>query len=150
MCSVIDLVFDLDVTGYDPSDRYGLAEVFFEKDFEDLARWLGVAPLSAFYSDDPDVLDSDFEEDFFDDPAELQRLKEQMGPETFFKPADALKSVKALRDYLMNSANEQEKSPRPGAAYVDDALIDELTEVENSLMLAESQGVKFYFVLAED
>lgn len=150
MGTVIEIEFDRDVIGYESSDRYTLAEVFFEKEFEGLARWLGVAPLSEFYSDDPDSLDSCFDEDFFDDAAELDRLKDQVGPETFFKPADAIKSVKALRDYLMNFPNEQERSTGPGEDYVDDAFIDELTEVENSLKLAESQGVKFYFVLTED
>jgi len=45
---------------------------------------LGVTHLVAFYSDDPNSLDDAFDEDFFDDPKELDRLKEKMGPEKFF------------------------------------------------------------------
>ncbi len=144
MGSVIDIVFDREVTGYEGCDRYSLAEVYFEKKFDDLARRLGVAPLGDFYSDDPNKLDGDFDEDFFDDPAELERMKREMGPEEFFDPADALKSVTVLRDHLRDNPKELKKSPRRNK------LVDELTEVEKTLNLAKSQGVKFHFVLTPD
>src|SRR5262249_52332596 len=98
MSSVIDIVFDRDVAGYAPDDRYSLACVYFEAEFEELAKRLGVAPLTAFYCDDPNSLDN-----YFDDPAELEALKQRMGPEKFFEPADALRSVTALRDHLRES-----------------------------------------------
>lgn len=150
MSSVIDIVFDRDVAGYGPGDRYTLACVYFEAEFENLAKRLGVAPLTAFYSDDPDSLDHDFDEDFFEDPAELEVLKQKMGPEQFFDPADALKSVTALRDYLRESPLKLAKPPHRGAEPIARGLIDELTEVERSLNLAKSQGAKFYFVLTPD
>lgn len=150
MSSVIDIVFDREVAGYAPEDRYSLACVYFEAEFEQLAKLLGVAPLTAFYSDDPNSLDNNFDEDFFDDPAELEALKQKMGPEKFFEPADALKSVTALRDHLRESPLKLEKPPYRGAERVAHELIDELTEVERSLNLAKSQGVKFHFVLTPD
>ena len=63
MSSVIDIVFDRDVTGYVPDDRHSHACVYFEAEFEELAKRLGVAPLTTFYSDDPNSLDNDFDED---------------------------------------------------------------------------------------
>jgi hypothetical protein len=117
---------------------------------KNLAKRLGVAPLSAFYSDDPSALDHDFDEDFIDDPAELEALKQKMGPEQFFDPADALKSVTVLRDHLRESPLKMEKPPHRGAERVARELIDELTELERSLNLAKSKEVKFHFVLTPD
>src|SRR5690242_13873530 len=68
MGSVIDIVFDRDMTDYEPEDRYSLACVYFEPEFEELAKRLGVTPLTEFYSDDPESLDDEFDEGFFDDP----------------------------------------------------------------------------------
>jgi hypothetical protein len=150
MSSVIDIVFDRDVAGYAPDDRYSLACVYFEAEFEGIAKRLGVAPLTAFYSDDPNSLDNNFDQDFFADPAELEALRQKMGPEKFFEPADALKSVTALRDHLRESPLKLAKPPQRGAERVARELIDELTEVERSLNLAKSQGVKFHFVLTPD
>jgi hypothetical protein len=146
MGSVIDIVFDRDVAGYEVNDRYSLACVYFEAEFEDLANRLGVAPLTAFYSHDPDSLD----DDFFDDPKELEALKQKMGPEQFFNPSDALKSVTALRDRLRESPLKLKNPPRRGAERVGRELIEELTEVERSLNLAKAQGAKFHFVLTPD
>ena len=150
MSSVIDIVFDRDVAGYEVNDRYSLACVYFEKEFEELAKRLGVAPLTAFYSDDPDSLDGDFDEDFFEDPKELEALKQKMGPEQFFNPSDALQSVATLRDHLRASPLVLEQPPSRGAGRVARELIDELTEVECSLNLAKAQGAKFHFVLTPD
>src|SRR5262249_46126323 len=110
------------------------------------AKRLGVVPLTEFYSDNPDSLDHDFDEDFFDDPAKLEALKQSFGPEEFFDPAEALKSVTALRDHLRESPLKLEKPPFRGAERVARELIDDLTEVERSLNLAKSQGVRFHFV----
>jgi len=148
--SVIDIVFDREVAGYAPCDRYSLACVYFKAEFEGLAMGLGIAPLTAFYSDDPNSLDLCFDEDFFDNPAELEALKQTMGPEEFFNPADALTSVTALRDHLRESPLNLKKPPDRGAERVARELIDELTEVESSLNLAKSQGVKFHFLLTPD
>lgn len=144
MSSVIDLVFDQEVAGYEALDRYSLACVYFEQAFEDLAKKLSIKPLTEFYSEDSDSLD-----DYFDDPEELLELKEKLGSEEFFDPAEALKSVVALRDYLTkfpieleNLYQDFDKDPQE--------LINELTELERSLGLALSQGVKFYFVLTPD
>jgi hypothetical protein len=150
MSSVIDIVFDRDVAGYTPDDRYSLASVYFEAEFEELAKRLGVSPLITFYSDDPNSLDNDFDEGFFDDPADLETLKQKMGSEKFFDPADALKSVTALRDHLRESPLKLEKPLYRGAERVAREVVDELTEVERSLNLAKSQGVKFHFVLTPD
>jgi len=89
MSSVIDIVFDRDVDGYEVNDRYSLACVYFEKEFEDLARRLGVTPLSAFYSDDPNSLDNDFDEGFFDDPKELAPPRCGLIPDGCCAPKDA-------------------------------------------------------------
>jgi hypothetical protein len=150
MSSVIDIVFDRDVADYEPEDRYSLACVYFEPEFEELAKRLGVTPLTEFYSDDPDSLDDEFDEDFFDDPKELEALKQKMGPEEFFDPADALKSVTTLRDHLRTSPLKLAKPPSRGVDRVAREVVDELTEVERSLSLAKAQGVKFYFVLTPD
>jgi hypothetical protein len=104
-----------DVAGYKAADRYSLACVYFEAEFENLAKRLGVAPLTAFYSDDPNSLDHDFDDDFFGDPAELEALKQKMGPEQFFDAAEALKSVTALRDHLRESPLKLEKPPQAGS-----------------------------------
>lgn len=150
MSSVIDIVFDRDVAGYSPDDRYSLGCVYFEAEFEELAKSLGVVPLTAFYSDDPNSLDNDFEEDFFDDPTELEALKQKMGPEKFFDPADALKSVTALRDRLRESPLKLANPPHRGTERVAREVIDELSKVERSLNLAKSQGARFHFVLTPD
>lgn len=150
MSSVIDLVFKRDVVGYEEADRYCLACVYFEEEFEDLAKSLGVTPLTDFYSDDPDSLDDVFEEDFFDDPADLEKLKQKMGPEQFFNAADALKSVTAIRDHLNTSPLKLKKPPHRGGRRFAQELIDELNELERSLKLAKSQRVKFHFVLTPD
>lgn len=147
MSSVIDIVFDRGVAGHEPADRYSLACVYFEPEFEALANRLGVPPLTSYYSDDPDSLDHVFDEDFFEDPAELEALKQKMGPKQFFDPADALNSVVALRDELRAFPLKLAKTPRRGAERVARELIDELTEVEATLKLAKSQGARFYFVL---
>ena len=84
MSSVIDIVFERRVKGFEVADWYDFASVYFEDEFEALAKRLGVTHLGAFYSDDPNSLDDAFDEDFFDDPKELDRLKEKMGPEKFF------------------------------------------------------------------
>ncbi len=73
-----------------------------------------------------------------------------MGPKRFFDPTDALNSVTALRDQLRETPLKLEKPPHRGAERVARELIDELTEVERSLNLAKSQGVRFYFVLTPD
>lgn len=150
MSSVIDIVFDRNVAGYEPEDRYSLACVYFEAEFEELAKSLRVAPLTMFYSDDPNSLDNDFDEDAFDDPAELEALKQSMGPETFFDPAEAINSITTLRDHLRDSPLQLKKPPYRGAERVARELIDELTEVERALKLAKSQGAKFHFVLTPD
>lgn len=139
----IDIVFDRKVPDYDGNDRFALAMVFFEKEFEELAKRLGVAPLVKFYSDDPETLEDWFDEDYFDDPQELERLKEKEGPEEFFDPADGLKSVSALRAHL-------ETSPMGIMKYeknIDSRLLDELTEVEQSLSKAAACGAKFHFLV---
>ena len=111
---------------------------------------MGVTHLVAFYSDDPNSLDDAFDEDFFDDPKELDRLKEKMGPEEFFDSGDALKSVTVLRDYLKKGLSSRKKSERKEVDFASDNLVDELTQVETALKLAKAQGVKFHFVLTPD
>jgi hypothetical protein len=143
--SVIDIMFDREVAGYEPDDRYSLACVFFEEEFKNLAMRLGVPPLIAFYSNNRDSL-----EDFYDDPAEFEAMKQKMGPEDFFNPADALKSVTALRDHLKKTPLKLEKPPDRGAERVARELVDELTEVERSLKLAKARKAKFHFVLTPD
>lgn len=150
MSSVIDIMFDRDIASYEAIDRYSLACVYFEPEFEALAKQLGVRPLTDFYSDDPNSLDDCFDEDFFDDPAELEALKQKHGPEEFFDPADALKSVIALRDHLRESPLKLKKPPHRGQDRVARELIEELAEVERSLNLAKLQNAKFYFVLTPD
>src|SRR5262249_26933967 len=103
-----------------------------------------------FYSDDPDKLEDDFDEDFFDDPKELERMKQEMGPEEFFDAAEALKSVAVLRDHLRHTPLVLAKPPSRGAERVASELIDELTEIEQSLTMAKAQGVKFHFALTPD
>lgn len=145
MSSTIDIVFDRDLAGYEPDDRCSLAFIFFESEFEDLAKQLGVVPLTKFYSDDPDSLDDCFDDDFFDDPKELEALKQKMGPTEYFDPAHALESVTVIRDELKRSPL---KLRRPGRK-VNQDLVNELAEIEQSLEKAKNQGVKFYFVLTE-
>ena len=111
---------------------------------------MGVTHLVAFYSDDPNSLDDAFDEDFFDDPKELDRLKEKMGPEEFFDPGDALKSVTVLRDYLKKGLTSRKKSELKEVDFASDTLVDELTQDVTALKLAKAQGVKFHFVLMPD
>ena len=150
MSSVIDIVFERRVKGFEVADWYDFASVYFEDEFEALAKRLGVTHLGAFYSDDPNSLDDAFDEDFFDDPKELDQLKEKMGPEEFFDPGDALKSVTVLRDYLKKGLSSRKKSERKEVDFASDNLVDELTQVETALKLAKAQGVKFHFVLTPD
>ena len=143
MSSTIDIIFERKVRKYSPEDRCRLADVFFEPEFEALAKRLGVSPLTEFYSDDPDSLDDCFDDDFFDDPKELEALKKKMGPKEYFDATTALKSITALRDHLKRTPLEKTKSGREFGP----RLVDELTEVERSLNKAKVQGIKFYFVL---
>lgn len=139
----IDFVFDRDVPGYAPEDRWALARVYFEDAFGDLAKHLGVEPLVTFYSEDPDSLDDWFDEDYFDDPQELQRLKEKHGPEEFFDPAIALRSVAALRAHLKDSPFPIEDK-REGH---DQRLLEEFAEIERALTQAKQSGARFHFVV---
>src|SRR5258706_16363549 len=59
--------------------------------------------LTAFYSGDPNSMGNLFDGNFFDDPKEIEGLREKMGREELFDPADALKSGRALRGHLRGS-----------------------------------------------
>jgi hypothetical protein len=138
MSSTIDIVFDRKVAGYEPDDRCSLAYVFFDPEFEELARRVDVVPLKAFYSDDPKSLDWQI-----DDPVDRERLKKELGPARFFRPSDCLISVTAMRDQLKNAPLSM---TMPGRDLNCD-LLKELAEVEQALYLAEAQGAEFYFVI---
>jgi hypothetical protein len=136
--STIDIVFDREVAGYAPDDRCSLAYVFFEPQFEDIAKSLAVRPLTAFYSDEPDSVANSI-----DDPIERERLRKQLLPAQYFSPTDGLVSVRAIAGQLGKTPLQMDRPVRNLAQ----DLVAELAEVEKALQQAEQQGAKFYFVI---
>jgi hypothetical protein len=140
MSSTVYIVFDKKVAGYEPDDRCNLAYVFFEEQFKELARKIAVPPLTDFYSDDPDSLDSEI-----DDPIVREDLKKQLGPAKYFSPVDGLRSVRAI---LARLRKEPLQLSRPGRNLAED-LLNDLAEVNQALEKASEQGARFYFKVGE-
>ena len=129
MSSTVYIVFDKEVAGYEPDDRCSLAYVFFEDQFKELARKIAVPPLTDFYSDDPDSLDSEI-----DDPIVREDLKKQLGPAEYFSPADGVRSVRAI---LAQLRKEPLQMSRPGRNLIED-LLNELARGRSSTRKSES------------
>ena len=140
MSSNIDIVFDRKIEGYSPDDRTSLAYVFFNPEFEEIAKNCKATPLTEFYSDEPDSLDYEI-----DDPVVRKDLKKQMGPAQYFSPAQGIRSIKAICAQLSKKPIE---IVRPGRNLRED-LLAELDEVEKALELASDQGARFYFKLVQ-
>lgn len=94
------------------------------------ARSSKVAGIASLLSENPDALRAQLQADGFD-PSRMR-----LPPEQWFNPADGLKTVRALSEYVNANLNAF-KQPNP--------ILRDLKATETLLAAAESGGVRFHF-----
>ncbi len=94
------------------------------------ARRKNVETISAMLSESPATLIEQMKADGFD------TSKMRIPPERWFAPADGLKTLRALAEYVTENLNDF-KQPNP--------ILRDLKAAETLLAAAEGMGVKFHF-----
>ena len=94
------------------------------------ARRKSVEPLTSLLSESQAVLRAQMEADGFD-PSKMR-----LPPETWFNPADGLKTIRALADFVGTNLNDF-KQPNP--------ILRDLKAAEALLVAADAAGVRFHF-----
>ena len=123
------VALDPPVPGLNPNanDRTVLAKS--SKAIDTLARSIGIAPLSAFYSYGLETL-----ADIADDET-IEQMRASGHVPTWYIPQAGLDTVRALRDRLHD--------PAVGSAFDVAQAVRELEDLERILMEADKNGVKF-------
>ena len=103
------------------------------KPLEALAKQLGVPPLSAFVSEDPENV-----YDLVDDEDEAEELMEKLPPVKWSSPTEALPTVQALHEHFVA------KKPCDGVKNAA-KLIPELANLETVLNYANKKKANFRF-----
>lgn len=98
------------------------------------ARRKGVASLSSMLSESASALAEQLRADGFDP------TKMRLPPEQWYDPAEGLKSVRALWEYVTANLNDF-KQPNP--------ILRDLKSAEALLTAAAAAGTKFHFVKAD-
>ena len=98
------------------------------------ARRREVSPLTALLSENQGVLRAQLEAEGFD-PSKMR-----LPPEVWFDPAEGLKTVRALAEYVGSNLNDF-KQPNP--------ILRDLKTAEALLAAAEAAGVRFHFTKSD-
>ncbi len=99
-----------------------------------VARRKDVATLSSFLSEDQEKLRQQMIDEGFD-PSKMR-----LPPERWFPPADALKTIAALFEYVSSNLNDF-KQPNP--------ILRDLRAAQTILSAAAEAGVAFHFSSAD-
>lgn len=98
------------------------------------ARSQHVEPLTSLMSENQEVLRAQMQASGFD-PSKMR-----LPPELWFEPAEGLKTVRGLAEYVTAHLNNY-KQPNP--------ILRDLKAAETLLAAAEAAGVKFHFTKSE-
>lgn len=101
---------------------------------ESAARRKGVTWISGFLSESQAKLIEQMKADGFD-PSKMR-----LPPERWFAPADAIKSLRVVAEFVTANLNDF-KQPNP--------ILRDLKAAEAVLVAAETAGVKFHFTSAD-
>ncbi|HEV2293109.1 MAG TPA: hypothetical protein VGR35_04590 [Tepidisphaeraceae bacterium] len=122
------------LAAYAKSKSMGKALARESDRLDSAARRKGAEPLTALLSESQSALRAQLEADGFDPD------KMRLPPEIWFEPAQGLKTVRALADYVGENLNDF-KQPN--------AILRDLKAAEALLAAAEGAGVKFHFTKAD-
>jgi|DewCreStandDraft_4_1066084.scaffolds.fasta_scaffold123532_2 hypothetical protein len=129
MASGWTVVYEIDVGAPRLGSAAGKSLLYYHHQIDELARQLGLVPLSAFFSRDPgDILRYMREMGVEPDPANLP-------DEEWFEPTEGLATVRGLLVHLQTHTTDL---PEPAR------IVADLQLVEQSLLLAIDHGVRFH------
>lgn len=125
------IVLERDIEGFDPFVNGKALAHANEKALEKLCAKLNVAPLAAFLSQDPEMLDDFLEEEDVDVPDDLPDAD-------WFDAAEGLATVRALIEHL---------TAEPGSLKNSAEIVADLKEYEEVFMRLEKEGVRWHLEL---
>lgn len=134
MSVALYIVCERDIDGFDPFVNGKAVGHADEETLEAICVELGVPPLMAFYSEDPEAL-AEFLDDELEDEAPS---RDELPAEEWFSAADGLVTVEALADHL---------AAHPSAIADADAIVSDLREYADVLTRLKKEKVRWHFAM---
>lgn len=123
------VLLESELSGVECAGGGGVALLYQQRHIDELARRLGVAPLSRFFSRAPDEI-ADYLAQQGLDPAKFE-----LPEEAWFEADDGLNTVHSLLDALRSDSSSVPQHER---------VMRDLEEVEQALRLAALHNVRFH------
>lgn len=134
MSVALYIVCERDVDGFDPFVNGKAVGHADEETLEAICVEIGVPPLMAFYSENPEVLAEFLDEELEDEAPS----RDELPAEEWFNAGDGLVTVQALADHL-----EAHPAALPDTA----AIVEDLREYAQVLSRLKKEKVRWHFAM---